>query len=73
MNVDYHMLLDTTAGLLSFAFCMLSRRKDLWKKTRTNVLEHYCEPLPYEARICPGQKFALTEASYIYLVYLIAQ
>jgi cytochrome P450 len=40
---------DTTAGLLSFAFFVLARRPDIWTKLRANVLEHYCEPLTYEA------------------------
>ncbi|KAJ5173170.1 cytochrome P450 alkane hydroxylase [Penicillium capsulatum] len=40
---------DTTAGLLSFVFYMLARRKDVWEKTRADVLEHYCEPLTYDA------------------------
>jgi len=40
---------DTTAGLLAFVFFVLARRPDVWKKLRDNVLEHYCEPLTYEA------------------------
>lgn len=40
---------DTTAGLLSFAFFVLARRPDVWDKLRANVLEHYVEPLTYEA------------------------
>ncbi|KAI0010698.1 putative cytochrome P450 alkane hydroxylase, partial [Xylariaceae sp. FL0662B] len=40
---------DTTAGLLAFVFFMLARRPDVWAKLRANVLEHYCEPLTYEA------------------------
>lgn len=40
---------DTTAGLLAFVFFMLARRPDVWAKLRADVLEHYCEPLTYEA------------------------
>ncbi|KAI1478506.1 hypothetical protein K445DRAFT_320938 [Daldinia sp. EC12] len=40
---------DTTAGLLAFVFFMLARRPDVWDKLRADVLEHYCEPLTYEA------------------------
>ena len=40
---------DTTAGLLSFIIFMLSRHPDVLKKTRASVLEHYCEPLTYNA------------------------
>ena len=40
---------DTTAGLLSFAFFVLARRLDVWSKLRADVLEHYREPLTYEA------------------------
>ncbi|KAI2627576.1 putative cytochrome P450 alkane hydroxylase [Hypoxylon sp. NC1633] len=40
---------DTTAGLLAFAFFMLARRPEIWAKLRADVLEHYCEPLTYEA------------------------
>lgn len=40
---------DTTAGLLAFVFFMLARRPDVWNKLRADVLEHYCEPLTYEA------------------------
>lgn len=40
---------DTTAGLLAFVFFMLTRRPDVWAKLRSDVLEHYCEPLTYEA------------------------
>lgn len=40
---------DTTAGLLAFAFFTLARHPEEWEKTRANVLEHYCEPLTYEA------------------------
>ena len=40
---------DTTAGLLSFAFFELARRPDVWSKLRADVLEHYREPLTYEA------------------------
>lgn len=40
---------DTTAGLLAFTFLMLARHPEEWEKTRADVLEHYCEPLTYEA------------------------
>ncbi|KAK3316908.1 N-alkane-inducible cytochrome P450, partial [Apodospora peruviana] len=40
---------DTTAGLLSFCFFILARRPDIWTKLRADVLEHYCEPLTYDA------------------------
>ncbi|KAI1082569.1 putative cytochrome P450 alkane hydroxylase [Whalleya microplaca] len=55
---------DTTAGLLAFVFFMLARRPDVWAKLRANVLEHYCEPLTYEA---------LTQMAYLrYVVHEIA-
>jgi cytochrome P450 len=40
---------DTTAGLLSFTVFMLARFPEVWKKTRADVLENYCEPLTYDA------------------------
>lgn len=40
---------DTTAGLLSFTFYMLARNPTVCKKLRADVLEHYTEPLTYEA------------------------
>ncbi|KAF6814025.1 N-alkane-inducible cytochrome P450 [Colletotrichum sojae] len=40
---------DTTAGLLAFTFFMLARKPEVWKKLRADVLEHYTEPLTYEA------------------------
>ncbi|KAJ4412103.1 hypothetical protein N0V82_008853 [Gnomoniopsis sp. IMI 355080] len=40
---------DTTAGLLAFVFFMLARKPDIWAKLRADVLDHYCEPLTYEA------------------------
>ncbi|KAF9873701.1 hypothetical protein CkaCkLH20_08811 [Colletotrichum karsti] len=40
---------DTTAGLLAFAFFMLARNPEVWKKLRADVLEHYTEPLTYDA------------------------
>lgn len=40
---------DTTAGLLAFVFFMLARKPEVWAKLRADVLEHYCEPLTYEA------------------------
>ncbi|KAI8965523.1 n-alkane-inducible cytochrome P450 [Daldinia sp. FL1419] len=40
---------DTTAGLLAFVFFMLARHPDVFDKLRADVLEHYCEPLTYEA------------------------
>ncbi|KAI5859950.1 putative cytochrome P450 alkane hydroxylase [Durotheca rogersii] len=40
---------DTTAGLLAFVFFILARRPDIWAKLREDVLDHYCEPLTYEA------------------------
>lgn len=40
---------DTTAGLLSFTVFILARHPDVWEKTRADVLEHYCEPLTYDA------------------------
>lgn len=40
---------DTTAGLLAFTFFVLVRRPDVWAKLRADVLQHYCEPLTYEA------------------------
>lgn len=40
---------DTTAGLLAFVFFMLARRPEVFAKLREDVLEHYCEPLTYEA------------------------
>lgn len=40
---------DTTAGLLAFVFFLLARRPDVWAKLRAEVLEHYKEPLTYEA------------------------
>ncbi|OKL55491.1 hypothetical protein UA08_09184 [Talaromyces atroroseus] len=47
--VNMLLAADTTPGLLSFAFYMLSRNEVLWEKLRNHVLEHYCEPLTYEA------------------------
>ncbi|KAI8308787.1 Cytochrome P450 monooxygenase fsdH [Colletotrichum sp. SAR11_59] len=40
---------DTTAGLLAFTFFMLARKPEVWKKLRADVLEHYTEPLTYDA------------------------
>lgn len=40
---------DTTAGLLAFTFFMLARKPKVWKKLRADVLEHYTEPLTYDA------------------------
>lgn len=40
---------DTTAGLLAFVFFLLARRPDVWAKLRAEVLEHYTEPLTYDA------------------------
>ncbi|KAK7748519.1 hypothetical protein SLS62_008559 [Diatrype stigma] len=40
---------DTTAGLLAFTFFVLARRPDIWSKLRADVLDHYREPLTYEA------------------------
>lgn len=40
---------DTTAGLLAFVFFQLARRPDVWAKLRADVLQHYQEPLTYEA------------------------
>ncbi|KAL0935909.1 N-alkane-inducible cytochrome P450 [Colletotrichum truncatum] len=40
---------DTTAGLLAFTFFMLARHPEIWKKLRADVLEHYTEPLTYDA------------------------
>lgn len=40
---------DTTAGLLAFTFYMLARKPEVWKKLRADVLEHYTEPLTYDA------------------------
>lgn len=40
---------DTTSGLLAFTFYMLARHSQVFKKLRAEVLEHYCDPLTYEA------------------------
>lgn len=40
---------DTTAGLLAFVFFILARKPDICAKLRADVLDHYCEPLTYEA------------------------
>ncbi|KAK1625382.1 cytochrome P450 [Colletotrichum phormii] len=40
---------DTTAGLLAFAFFLLARNPKVWNKLRADVLEHYTEPLTYDA------------------------
>lgn len=40
---------DTTAGLLAFVFFMLARRPEVWAKLRAEVLDHYVEPLTYDA------------------------
>lgn len=47
--VNILLAADTTPGLLSFAFYMLSRNQELREKLRNHVLEHYCVPLTYEA------------------------
>lgn len=47
--VNMLLAAHTTPGLMAFAFYMFGRRKDIWEKARADVLEHYCEPLTYEA------------------------
>lgn len=57
---------DTTAGLLSFAFFVLARRPDIWAKLRANVLEHYVEPLTYEAVMeMTYLRYVLQESEFI--------
>lgn len=40
---------DTTAGLLAYVFWLLARNPRVWDKLRAEVLEHYVEPLTYDA------------------------
>ena len=62
---------DTTAGLLAFAFFMLARRPDVWAKLRADVLEHYCEPLTYEAVMeMTYLRYVLQESQSQYLTCL---
>lgn len=40
---------DTTAGLLAYVFWLLARNPRVFDKLRAEVLDHYVEPLTYDA------------------------
>lgn len=57
---------DTTAGLLSFTVFMLARHPAIWEKARGEVLEHYCEPLTYDAlNKMTYLRYVIQESKYI--------